>query len=192
MDFIFCIVGQSKDRPLGLGYFFSSLSFLGWHFSQTLPSLAALTQHLWSHFFPASTVASQHGFLSSAAWTAETLRRANAQTARDNNLMDFIFFIFGQSKDRPLGLGYFFSSLSFLGWHFSQTLPSLAALTQHLWSHFFPASTVASQHGFLSSAAWTAETLRRANAQTARDNNLMAFIFFIFGLSKDRPLGLGY
>ena len=120
-----------------------ALSSALWHFLQTLPFSAAVWQHLWSHFFPASTVASQQGFLSSAARRFETPENANAQTATDN-IMAFI--VFSVLAGLPSLLCYFFTYLTFLGWHFSQTLPSLAALTQHLWSHFLPASIVASQH----------------------------------------------
>jgi hypothetical protein len=79
------------------------------------------------------------------------------------------------------------------GWHFLQTLPFSAAVWQHLWSHFFPASTVASQQGFLgSSAARRFEMPKKANAQTAINDNLMAFMFFsVFGRSTDRPFGFG-
>ena len=65
-------------------YFFSSLS-LGWHFSQILPSLAAFTQHLWSHFFPASTVFSQQ------AANRLPEQRANVATASTSDLTNFIF-----------------------------------------------------------------------------------------------------
>jgi len=110
--------------------------------------------------------------LSSAARTGETFTKANATTTRDNNLIAFIFFWnFSRSKDRPLGVGYFFSSLSFLGWHFSQTLPSLAALTQHLWSHFFPASTVASQQA----ARMLLE--QKASANPANTSDFTNFMF---------------
>jgi hypothetical protein len=75
------------DREIGIGvtYFFSSLSFLGWHFSQTLPSLAALTQHLWSHFFPASTVASQQ------AAKRPLEQKAKATTANTSDFTNFMF-----------------------------------------------------------------------------------------------------
>ena len=54
------------DHP----YVYCFAPFFGWHFSHTLPSSAAFWQHLCSHFLPASTVGSQHGFLSSAARSA--------------------------------------------------------------------------------------------------------------------------
>src|SRR6266704_4708341 len=66
----------------------------------------------------------------------------------------------------------------FFGWHFSQTLPSSAAFWQHLCSHFLPASTVASQHGFLSSIARA--TLGPATNASAQRSVLTMAIFFIF------------
>lgn len=70
-------------------YFFSlSPSFLGWHFSQTLPLSAAFTQHLCSHFLPASVVASQQA----ASRLLE--QKARARLARTNALIDFILFTF--------------------------------------------------------------------------------------------------
>jgi len=81
---------------------------------------------------------------------------------------------------------YFFSSAL---WHFLQTLPFSAAVWQHLWSHFFPASTVASQQAFFSSAARTLETPIKANAQTAKDTDitLTNFIFYLSRLANVRP-----
>src|SRR5438128_1430029 len=74
-------------------YFLSS--FLGWHFSQTLPSSAAFLQHSCLHFLPASTVASQHGFFCSFSWAPTRIRlevaiSANAQTTAVINLSGLI------------------------------------------------------------------------------------------------------
>src|SRR3954470_19870478 len=70
--------------PAARKSYFLSPSFLGWHFSQTLPLSAAFVQHLCSHFLPASTVASQQA--------AKTLveQKAIATTAITNALSDFI------------------------------------------------------------------------------------------------------
>src|SRR5258708_7856499 len=80
--------------------FFSS--FLGWHFSQTLPSAAAFLQHSCSHFLPASTVASQQGlesfFSSSARARFASPSMAKAQTTALSVViffMSFPFFGFG-------------------------------------------------------------------------------------------------
>src|SRR6185369_4827098 len=85
-------------------------------------------------------------------------------------------------------LTYFFSS--FLGWHFSQTLPPSAAFTQHSCLHFLPALTVALQHGS-SSAARTKLTV--ANIAPAQRSALTIFrcFFTILPFSlwfADRPV----
>ena len=73
---------------------------------------------------------------------------------------------------------YFFSA----GWHFSQTFPALAALTQHLFLHFSPASTVGSQQGFF--AGLSAAMLMLPSIARAQTIAVIVFINLTFHLAS--------
>src|SRR4051794_32678483 len=75
----------------------------------------------------------------------EPARCSGRRTHKRSGTLTILSYFFLVRRSFRSALGYFYFFSSFLGWHFSQTLPSLAPLTQHLWSHFFPASTVPSQ-----------------------------------------------
>jgi len=66
------------------------LSFLGLHFSQTLPSLAAFTQHLCSQALPSFLAFSQHV---SALAMLKLANNAMAQAMAVSDLTDFILFL---------------------------------------------------------------------------------------------------
>ena len=76
---------------------------------------------------------------------------------------------------------YFFSS--FFGLHFSQVLPSLAALTQQACSQVLPAAFALSQQD--SARTETAESTARAQVMATSD--LIAFIYFTFVLPVTQP-----
>src|SRR5262245_24762464 len=82
-------VGTSRFRKLRRCYFFSS--FLGLHFSQTLPSFLALMQHSCEHSLPAAFAFSQQ--VSARAKLTGTMNAA-AQSRATNDFIDFICFPF--------------------------------------------------------------------------------------------------
>ena len=78
----------SRFRKLRSDY----LSFFGGlHFSQTLPSFLAATQHLWSHSLPAALAFSQQV---SARAMLTLAMNATAQRRATSDLIDFICFPF--------------------------------------------------------------------------------------------------
>src|SRR6266545_1853001 len=88
-------VGKTAMR----NYLSSFFSFLPLHFSQSLPSLRALTQHLCSHSLPAALARVQH--VSCSSPKAGPLHTAREQAMTENNRNGFIASRPGAAKPQP-------------------------------------------------------------------------------------------